>query len=231
MRNIILTLAVLLLLNSYVFPQKTINHNNIITKEKIIDLKLEYSKISSPELKIDFLDKIVNNLKKVSSEKTKQIITSIISDDFISKEEKLNMNQIHRLDSANLPVPKKLAAKNIYYKNKLNNEFRLIKSTVIYEDEDLHGDNFYFVNLFVSFYKNNNLLTYDFSQGRMANVEGIIDFEKNSKGYYFYSTAPGGTGSWYFEKLNGQIIKNSNTIRELRKMKEKYSPFIESYFE
>ena len=128
MRNIILTLAILLLLNSYVFPQKTINHNNIITKEKIIDLKLEYSKISSHELKIDFLDKIVNNLKKVSSEKTKQIITSIISDDFISKEEKLNINQINRLDSANLPVPKKLAAKNIYYKNKLNNEFKLVKS-------------------------------------------------------------------------------------------------------
>jgi hypothetical protein len=231
MRNIILTLTILLLLNSYVFPQKTINHNNIITKEKIIDLKLEYSKISSHELKIDFLDKIVNNLKKVSSEKTKQIITSIISDDFISKEEKLNINQINRLDSANLPVPKKLAAKNIYYKNKLNNEFKLIKSTVIYEDEDLHGDDFYFVNLSVSFYKNNNLLKYDFSVGRMGNEEGIIDFGKNSKGYYFYSTALGGTGSWYFEKLNGQIIKNLNTIRELRKMKEKYSPFIESYFE
>jgi hypothetical protein len=187
-------------------------------------------------LTIDSKIKFINNLGATLEHHNlysdiDHLINGIIKNDFISKIEQLTDDQIEKLKLANFPIPKSKKTLNIFIRNKNIENLILFKSQVIYEEEDIRNDSIFYVGIGVAFIENNNLLVYHENQGQMANSDGIFDFAKKIKAYYYFSIAPGGTGSMYYQKFNEDQIVDKKQINYLDKINKKYRLYLQSYWD
>ena len=119
---------------------------------------------------------------------------------------------------------------NIYFKKNNNIDFILFKSLVKYEEEDINNENVYYGGLNVSFVENNNILIFSYSEGAMANIDGIADFKMGVTSYDFLSVADGANGNTYYEDLNENKIKDKKYIDYLNKISYKYNSILETYW-
>ncbi len=235
MRLIIFFTFPLLLITSVLFSQKKsaipIGYKTKISQLDVSKLKSAYANLLTIDSKIKFINKLATTLSYQNSNlDIDHLIIGIIKDDFISKIEQLTDDQVEKLKLANFPIPKSKKTLNIFIRDKNIENLILFKSQVIYEEEDIRNDSIFYVGIGVAFVENNNLLVYHESGGKMASEEGIFDFIKKIKSYFFYSTLGGGSGSMYYQKFNGDKIVDKKQINYLDKINKQYELYFNGYW-
>jgi hypothetical protein len=235
MRLIIFFTLLFLLITSVLFSQKksaiSIGYKTKISQLDVSKLKSDYANLLTIDSKIKFINNLGATLEHHNLySDIDHLINGIIKDDFISKIEQLTDDQIEKLKLANFPIPKSKKTLNIFIRDKNIENLILFKSQVIYEEEDIRNDSIFYVGIGVAFVENNNLLVYHENHGHMANSDGIFDFAKKIKSYYFFSIAPGGTGSMYYQKFNEDKIVDKKQINYLDKINKKYELYLKDYW-